>query len=120
MAKRLDAMMEAIPEERPKLIETRAMELATLKDLRMAAEQTQVELAAAMGIGQDAISRLERRSDMLLSTLRQYVEAMGGKLELVARFPNRPPIVIEQISVKKMRGLGQSGRQASGQGSTNP
>ena len=46
------------------------MELATLKDLRLAALQTQEQLSAALGVGQDTISRLERRSDMLLSTLR--------------------------------------------------
>ncbi|NDB15043.1 MAG: XRE family transcriptional regulator, partial [Betaproteobacteria bacterium] len=70
----------------------RAMELATLRDLRLAAQQTQEQLAATLGVGQDTISRLEKRSDMLLSTLRHYVESMGGKLELVAQFPNRPPV----------------------------
>ena len=69
------------------------MELATLRDLRLAAQQTQEQLAATLGVGQDTISRLEKRSDMLLSTLRHYVESMGGKLELVAQFPNRPPVV---------------------------
>jgi hypothetical protein len=44
------------------------------------------------------ISRLEKRSDMLLSTLRGYIEAMGGKLELVAYFPNRPPVTIEHLA----------------------
>jgi hypothetical protein len=41
---------------------------------------------------------LEKRSDMLLSTLRRYVEAMGGTLELVAQFPNRPPVVIDHLA----------------------
>jgi predicted transcriptional regulator len=59
-------------------------ELATLKNLRQAVGRTQKELAARLGVGQDIISRIERRSDMLLSTLRRYVEAMGSKLELVA------------------------------------
>ena len=84
------------------------MELATLKDLRLAAQQTQEQLAATLGVGQDTISRLEKRSDMLLSTLRHYVESMGGKLELVAQFPDRPPVVIEHLGVapnsgRKMR-----------------
>jgi hypothetical protein len=56
------------------------------------------ELAAALGAGQDTISRLERRSDMLLSTLKRYVETMGGKLSLIAKFPGRPPVIIEQIA----------------------
>jgi DNA-binding XRE family transcriptional regulator len=77
------------------------MELATLKDLRIAAKQTQEDLAAALGVGQDTISRLERRSDMLLSTLRHYVESMGGKLELVAQFPDRPPVVIEHLGIEE-------------------
>jgi DNA-binding XRE family transcriptional regulator len=63
----------------------------------LAVEKTQVELAAELGVGQDTISRLEKRSDMLLSTLRHYVESMGGTLELVARFPNRPPVAIERL-----------------------
>ena len=76
------------------------MELATLKDLRQAAQQTQEQMATALGVGQDTISRLERRSDMLLSTLRHYVESMGGQLNLVAQFPNRPPVVIEHLGVQ--------------------
>ena len=99
MARRLDEVMASLPKARQQRIETRAMELATLKDLRQAAQQTQEELAASLGVGQDTISRLERRSDMLLSTLRHYVESMGGKLELVAQFPNRPPVVIDHLGV---------------------
>jgi DNA-binding XRE family transcriptional regulator len=93
--------MAALPAKRRALINDRAMELATLKDLRKAAEQTQEDLAAALGVGQDTISRLEKRSDMLLSTLRHYVQSMGGKLELVAQFPNRPPVVIDHLGVER-------------------
>jgi len=50
------------------------------------------------GLGQDTISRIERRSDLLLSTLRRYVQAMGGELDLVARFPNRPPVLLDHIA----------------------
>lgn len=97
MAKRLDEVMAGLPKARQQRVKARAMELATLKDLRQAAQQTQEELAATLGVRQDTISRLEKRSDMLLSTLRQYVEGMGGRLELVARFPDRPPVVIEHL-----------------------
>lgn len=69
-----------------------------MRDLRLAVAQTQEELAATLGVGQDTISRLEKRSDKLLSTLRRYVEAMGGKLELVAKFPDRPPLVIDHLA----------------------
>lgn len=98
MAKNLDQIMAALPAEHRAKIEARAAELATLKDLRQAVAQTQEELAAALGVGQDTISRLEKRSDMLLSTLRRYVEAMGGKLELVAKFPDRPPLIIDHLA----------------------
>jgi DNA-binding XRE family transcriptional regulator len=100
MARKLDDTMASMPKKRRSAIENRAMELATLKDLRHASEKTQEELAGLLGVGQDTISRLEKRSDMLLSTLRQYVESMGGKLELVAQFPNRPPVVIERLGVR--------------------
>lgn len=97
MAKELEHILDSLSAERRTKIEERAAELATLKDLRQAMQKTQVDLAAALHIGQDSVSRLEKRSDMLLSTLRGYVEAMGGKLELVAHFPNRPPVVIEHL-----------------------
>jgi DNA-binding XRE family transcriptional regulator len=104
MARKLDDVMGALPKERQQRVKARAMELATLKDLRLAAQQTQEQLAATLGVGQDTISRLEKRSDMLLSTLRHYVESMGGKLELVAQFPNRPPVVIEHLGVEANTG----------------
>jgi DNA-binding XRE family transcriptional regulator len=66
MAKKLDDVMAGIPAKRRANIQRRAIQLATLKDLRQAVEKTQVDLAAALGVGQDTISRLEQRSDMLL------------------------------------------------------
>lgn len=60
-----------------------------LQELRRARDFTQVALAEKMGEQQSAISRLEGQADMYLSTLRRYVEAMGGELELVARFRDR-------------------------------
>jgi hypothetical protein len=51
-------------------------------------------MAKALGITQDRVSRLERRSDLLLSTLRKTVEGMGGNLSLVAEFPDRAPVVL--------------------------
>jgi DNA-binding XRE family transcriptional regulator len=101
MAKKLDDVMAALPAKRRAKVELRTQELASLKDLRQAVEQTQEDLAATLGVGQDTISRLEQRSDMLLSTLRRYVEGMGGKLELVAQFPNRPPVVIDHLATDK-------------------
>jgi hypothetical protein len=56
--------------------------------LRLARQQTQVALAERLNIPQNAVSRMERRTDLLLSTMRGYVEALGGKLELRAIFPD--------------------------------
>ena len=98
MARSLDQVLAAMPAQRRARIARRAGELATLKDLRQAVERTQDELATTLGVGQDTVSRIERRSDILLSTLRRYVEAMGGELHLVARFPNRAPLVIDHIA----------------------
>ena len=80
MARTLNQVLATLPVKRRAKIEGRASELATLKDLRQAVERTQEELAVSLGVGQDTISRIERRSDMLLSTLRRYAEAMGDKL----------------------------------------
>ncbi len=98
MAKNLNEVMAALPPMRREKVEQRAGELATLKDLRIAVAHTQQDLATSLGVGQDTISRIERRSDLLLSTLRRYVEAMGGQLELVARFPNRPPVILDHVA----------------------
>jgi len=59
-----------------------------LQELRKARKITQVEVAKAMSVEQAAVSKLERRDDMYVSTLREYVKALGGELKLVASFPD--------------------------------
>ena len=59
-----------------------------LQALRMARKVTQLEVAKAMNVEQAAVSKLERREDMYVSTLREYVKALGGELKLVASFPD--------------------------------
>ena len=102
MTTTLKEMIERLPDKRRKKVEARANELIaeemTLRDLRKARALTQVRMAALLDIGQDSGSRLEKRSDLLLSTLRSYVAAMGGSLQLVARFPDRPPVVLAGIA----------------------
>jgi hypothetical protein len=51
-----------------------------------------------LGVKQENVSRMERRTDLLLSTMSSYIEAMGGKLKLVAEFPDRNPVVIKNLS----------------------
>jgi transcriptional regulator with XRE-family HTH domain len=72
-------------------------EYLTLKDLRKARELTQVQLAELLGQNQVSIAKLEKRTDILLSTLRRYVEAMGGRLDLVVAFPDRPPVYLDGL-----------------------
>ena len=96
-----DKLRKLSPTQRKK-VEVRATELIaeemTLRELRKARKRTQVRMAKALGITQDSVSRLEKRSDLLLSTLRKTVEAMGGNLSLVAEFPDRAPVVLSGIA----------------------
>ena len=98
MSTTLHDKLNKLPPARVKKIKKHAAELIaeemTLRDLRNALELTQVELSAKLNMKQEAISRLERRSDLLLSTMISYIKEMGGELNLIAKFPNRPPIKI--------------------------
>ena len=67
----------------------------SLRSLRTAAGKTQVEVSEASGIGQSEVSRVEGRADALVSTLRRYIEAIGGKLEIVAAFPKGHRIIVD-------------------------
>ena len=85
-----------------KKVESRAAELIaeemTLRELRRARKLTQVRMAKTLGITQDGVSRLEKRTDLLLSTLRKTVQALGGNLSLIAEFPDRAPVVLSGIA----------------------
>ena len=58
-----------------------------LQELRQARQLSQEQLATILRVKQASISKLERRADMYISTLRQFIEAMGGELEIMAKFP---------------------------------
>jgi transcriptional regulator with XRE-family HTH domain len=96
-----DIIAKLNPAQRKK-VETRAARLIgeemTLRELRRARKLTQVRVARSLGITQDGVSRLEKRSDILLSTLRKTVAAMGGNLFLVAEFPDRERVVLSGIA----------------------
>ena len=98
----LKQMLDRLPVDRRRKINARADELIaeemSLRDLRKAHDLTQERMAEMLNIGQDSVSRLEQRSDLLLSTLRGYVAAMGGSLELVARFPDRPGVILSGLA----------------------
>jgi transcriptional regulator with XRE-family HTH domain len=101
MPKKLSDVMAQLPPERRAKVEARAQALIaenmTLQDMRKARKLTQESMAELLGIRQDSVSRLEKRADLLLSTLRSYVKAMGGELKLVAEFPDRPPVTISAL-----------------------
>jgi hypothetical protein len=96
--KALERKLSEISPERRKKIRARTRELVarevSLQELRHAVNKTQKTVARTLNMGQDGISRLEKRSDLLLSTLRNYVEAVGGSLTLVAEFPDKEPVAI--------------------------
>ena len=105
--KTLNDKMKKLSTARRMKVEARAAELIaeemSLQSLRKAHRRTQKSMASQLGIGQDSVSRLEQRSDMLLSTLRDYVEAMGGRIRLLAEFKGSALI--------ELAGLGHSGKQ---------
>ena len=98
MARSLQDKLATLDPDRRARIEVEAARLhteyLTLRELRKAKALTQVQLAETLGIQQATVAKYERQSDLLLSTLSSYVAAMGGKLRLVAEFPNRHPVAI--------------------------
>lgn len=113
----LERIRKELSPTRRKKIAARAAQLVaeemTLQELRHARKLTQVRMAKALGISQDGVSRLEKRSDLLLSTLRKTVEAMGGNLSLVAEFPDRAPVILGGISIPEAGPEQTKGRKRS-------
>lgn len=102
MTKTLQDKMKSVGNRRRKKIEARTQQLVAeemaLSELRKAHHCTQASLAKELGITQDGVSRLEQRSDLLLSTLRKFIGALGGDLRLVAEFPGQPPVILTSIA----------------------
>ena len=96
MALNVEDKIARLQPERRRRVEERAAELVaetmTVRELRRALQLTQARVATELGITQDGVSRLEQRNDLLLSTLRRTIEAMGGSLSLIARLPDRPAV----------------------------
>jgi DNA-binding XRE family transcriptional regulator len=124
MAVPLNTVMKKFTPAQRTRVEARAKALIeeelTLRDLRQARHLTQERMAELLGVEQENVSRLERRADLLLSTLSGYVAAMGGRLRLMAEFPNRAPVAValgdlngEEAAKARRRGRGTKMRSAA-------
>jgi len=94
--KTLKDKLQALPASRRRKIARRTelliAEEMTMRELRKARNITQVAMAKTLGVKQEQISRIEKRTDLHLSTLKRSIEAMGGELILTAKFPDGAPV----------------------------
>ena len=103
----LAEMIDRLPEERRRKVEALTEELLAeellLRALREARRRTQRRIGAKLAIDPEEASRLGQRSDQFLSTFRDCVEEMGGTLQLVAKFPDQPPVALKGITTLSER-----------------
>jgi DNA-binding XRE family transcriptional regulator len=103
----LEEMLAGESEEFRRSVKQRTAELIAeelhLRELRRLRKLTQARLSKKLKIGQEGVSRIEKRTDLYLSTLRGYVEAVGGKLSLIVEFPDRPPVILAGLGESEAR-----------------
>ena len=101
MGRTLETVIGTLPKARRDRINARYQtlkgEVETLQALRRAAGKAQTEIASSLHTSQPSVSKIEKQTDMYLSTLRNYVEAVGGDLELIVRFPEQEPVHISGL-----------------------
>lgn len=101
MARTHKEFLESLPADRRGKVAARAAEVRRevegLRALRLLAERTQEQLAESLGVKQPSVHKMERQSDLYLSTLRRFVEAAGGTLELVVTLPGTGPVHLSGI-----------------------
>jgi transcriptional regulator with XRE-family HTH domain len=101
MARSLDEILSELPQDRRASIDARyerlRQDVESLRQLRRLAGKAQSEIATALKIKQPSVSKIEKQTDMYLSTLRSYVEAIGGELELVVKLPKRPALRLHHL-----------------------
>jgi transcriptional regulator with XRE-family HTH domain len=99
MTKDLQEIWDAMPEDRKHRLENEYQEMKaeylTLQELRQSLSLTQTDVAETLNVKQVNISKLEHRSDPRVSTLQDFISALGGDLEMVVRFSDRPPVVLK-------------------------
>jgi hypothetical protein len=103
----LKQIIAEFPSARKKIIKARAKELIAeemaLRDIRKSRALTQEQVAKRLGGKQVYVSRLESRSDVKVSTLRDYVHALGGELQLMVTFPESPKVSIKRTAKTAQR-----------------
>ena len=101
----LEAMLARESEEFRQSVKQRTAELIAeelnLREMRRLRKLTQARLSKKLKIGQEGVSRIERRSDMNVSTLRSYVEGIGGELRIEVLFADQPPVVLAGLGSKR-------------------
>jgi transcriptional regulator with XRE-family HTH domain len=97
----LRAKMSAKARQRSRELAAKYRSQMALDELREAREMTQVHLAKVLGVNQAAVSKLERRTDMYVSTLQDFVRALGGELKITARFPEGTVEINQFAGVEK-------------------
>lgn len=112
MARKFNELYSKMPAASRERVEARVTEYKAemaLEDLRRDRKLTQVDLARNLGIAQGAVSKIEKRGDMHVGTLRKHIEAMGGSLQLRAVFPDAEvPVrlrgeVVAKVSIHKTK-----------------
>jgi transcriptional regulator with XRE-family HTH domain len=97
----LEEVLKSLPKDEQERIDARYRalkdEVESLKALRHAAGKAQVEIAQTLKISQPSVSKIEKQTDMYLSTLRSYVKAVGGDLDLVVRFPSHGALTLRRL-----------------------
>ena len=117
MGRTLQEVIESLPAAQRAAVEQRAAVLIaeelSLRDLRKKLNYTQTDVGRRLKKGQDVVSRIEQRGDLLLSTLNDYIHSLGGELELVCRFKDRPAVRIENVSAARSGDKRKSKRVAA-------
>lgn len=112
----LEEMLARESEEFRQSVKQRTAELIAeemnLREVRRLRKLTQARLSKKLKIGQEGVSRIEKRTDLYLSTLRSYVEGVGGELTLTVKFPDHAPVILT--------GLGESAGEAKKEAKTSP
>lgn len=127
MGRNVEDIIAALPKERRSRINLKARHMAdemiahadSLGAVRKAVSKTQSQMGKALGMPQNAISQLEKRSDLLLSTLTRYVGALGAELDIVVRMKDGSEILLERLGrTTKAVAIAEAASKSASRGAT--